>query len=254
MDILNQRQTEIIDFLKEKEFVSVKELADALEVSLVTVRKDLTLLERNGFLYRTHGGASKKDRYVFEKPILEKEFLQVGEKTKIAQRAAKLVSENDFIVLASGTTIYYLAKELLKIKQFTVCTPSLGVSLLLADNPLINIIQIGGELRKSSRSVVGSIAENDMKQYSSHILFLGIDGIDLNFGISTSNAAEAQLNRTMINQADKVVVLADHTKINKKGFGKIADLSEVDLLITNEPVDRNFIKSIKEKGVEVILT
>ncbi|MGI9525879.1 MAG: DeoR/GlpR family DNA-binding transcription regulator [Weeksellaceae bacterium] len=253
MEKLNLRHTEIIEILEENEFISVKELADKLDVSLVTVRKDLTLLEKKGYVFRTHGGVSKRNLYAYEKPILEKQTLQVDEKIKIAKKATSLISENDFLVLASGTTVYYLAQELLSFNQLTVCTPSLSVSILLGENPLMNIIQIGGELRKSSRSVIGSIAENAIKQYSAHLLFLGVDGIDLNFGISTSNAAEAQLNKTMLSQADKVVVLADATKINKKGFGKIADIEEIDILITNKPIDHAFLHAIQERGVEVLL-
>ncbi|MXV37375.1 DeoR family transcriptional regulator [Flavobacteriaceae bacterium Ap0902] len=251
MERINQRQTKIIEFLEDKEFVSVKDLAEALDVSMVTIRKDLSILERNGYLYRTHGGASKKDRYAFERPVNEKQTIQVEEKAQIAKKAATFVSENDFLVLGSGTTVNYLAKELLKMNRLTVCTPSLNVSMTLAENLLINIIQIGGELRKSSHSVIGSIAENGIRQFSSHLLFLGVDGIDLKFGISTSNAAEAKLNQVMIEQSDKVVVLADSTKINKKGFGKIADIDCVDILITTKSADAQYLKALEENGIEV---
>lgn len=252
MEGVNQRQKKIIEMVDEKDFVSVKELGEIFDVSLVTIRKDLSFLEEKRFLYRVHGGASKLQRYVFERSVIEKEQERIEEKKKIAKAALSLVKENDILVLASGTSVYYLAKELVRLRQLTVCTPSLRASLALAENQLINIIQLGGELRKSSRSVIGSMAESSILQFSSHLLFLGVDGIDVNFGISTSNAAEARLNQMMIQQAEKVVVLADSTKINKRGFGKIADIDAVDILITNAPVDPTFLKSVTDLGVEVI--
>lgn len=253
MEGINQRQKKIIELVNEKDFVLVKDLADSFNVSLVTIRKDLTFLEEKKHLYRIHGGASKRERYVFEKPVVEKELIQTQEKKEIAKKAASLVKENDFVLLASGTSIYYLAQELKAFNKLTVCTPSLGVSMALSDNQMINVIQLGGELRKSSRSVVGSTTEEYTKQFSSHLLFLGVDGIDLNFGISTSNAAEARLNQVMIEQSDKVVVLADSTKINKRGFGKITGIENIDILITNQPVDEVFLKEVEDLGIEVII-
>lgn len=253
MDGLNPRQQDIFDLVQSQDFVSVKELGEKLNVSLVTIRKDLTLMENMKLLYRTHGGASKRERYVFEKPVMEKTKIRVEAKTKIAQAAATLVKEDDFLVLASGTSIHYLATELKKFNHLTVATPSLYVSHELAFNPLIDIIQIGGELRKSSRSVIGSMAEKSVEQFSSHLLFLGVDGIDLDFGISTSNSAEAQLNRVMIQQSNKVVVLADASKINKKGFGKITDISDIDILITDQEIEEKFRKGLEEHGIEVMI-
>ena len=135
----------------------------------------------------------------------------------------------------------------------TVLTSSLRVAIELCNNPNINVIQLGGEVRKSSTSIVGSISEGILKQFSCNKLFLGVDGIDLEFGISTSNAAEAHLNQVMIECADKTVVLADSSKLNKKGFGKIASLDEVDYLITDNGIGEEDRSTLEERGVTVIV-
>lgn len=155
--------------------------------------------------------------------------------------------------MASGTTVHYLAQALQSFDYLTVLTPSLRVAIDLCGNKNIHTIHLGGEVRKSSTSTIGIIAEETLKKFSVNKLFLGIDGIDINFGISTSNASEAHLNELMIKQANKVIVLADSSKMQKKGFGKICELSEIDVLITDSSVDENFIMQLEEAGVEVII-
>ncbi|WP_419868972.1 DeoR/GlpR family DNA-binding transcription regulator [Chryseobacterium sp. CT-SW4] len=253
MEKLIARHNDILKELDEKEYVLVQDLCEKLNVSSVTIRKDLNYLESLGLLFRNHGGASKHVRYAYEKNVNEKENINVEAKQNVVRAAIELIQENDCIILASGTTMHYFARMLVSFGQpLTVLTSSLRVALELCNNPHINIIQLGGEVRKSSTSIVGSISENILRQFSCNILFLGVDGIDMDFGISTSNAAEAHLNQLMIECADKVVVLADSSKLNKKGFGKIAPLDKVDYLVTNEGISAEDKKKLEEMGVSVI--
>lgn len=250
----NERHQLILSLLEKKEHISVQELSDSLNVSLVTIRKDLTLLENEGYLYRTHGGASKKPRYAFEQSVIEKENINVEEKYKIAQKALSYIEENDFILLASGTTLHYLARIIEGFENLTILTSSLRVAIETCKKPKINTIQLGGDVRKSSTSVAGSISESILNQFSCNKLFLGIDGIDIDFGISTSNAAEAHLNNIMIERSDKVYVLADSSKINKRGFGKICNIDKIDVLITDNNIEKSDLKKLESVGVEVIIT
>ncbi len=247
----NKRQQEILDILAKQSYITVHELSERLKVSLVTIRKDLTLLEQQSYLYRTHGGASIKPRYAFERNVVEKENINVEQKNKIAKKALNFINDNDFIILASGTTIHYLARNIANFKNLTVLTSSLRASLEICNMNNINIIQLGGEVRKSSTSVIGSVAESTLKQFACNKLFLGIDGIDTEFGISTSNAAEAHLNKLMIESASKVYVLADSSKINKRGFGKICDLDQIDVFITDSGIEPNDLKKLEEAGINV---
>ncbi|MCX8677812.1 MULTISPECIES: DeoR/GlpR family DNA-binding transcription regulator [Apibacter] len=250
---LNRRQQLIIDELDEHNFTKVNELCEKLNVSAVTIRKDLQYLENTGLLYRTHGGASKQPLYAFEKNINEKEFVQVMQKQKIAKAALKFVNDQDFIILASGTTVYYLAKIISGYEKLTIITSSLSVSMELSKDSFIDVIQLGGNLRKSSISVIGSLAESELKKFSCNKLFLGIDGIDLDFGLSTSNSTEAHLNKVMIEQSEKVIVLADSTKINKRGFGQICSLDKVDVLITDNDITEKDLTTLEDNGIEVIV-
>lgn len=250
----NKRHETIMSILNENDYVSVQKLSDTLGVSLVTIRKDLTVLEKGGYLYRTHGGASKKNTYAFELNVIEKESINVEQKVKIAQKALSYINENDFILLASGTTIHYLSRIIDNFNNLTVLTSSMRVAIEMCKKPNINTIQLGGTVRKSSTSVVGSISESILNQFSCNKLFLGVDGIDTHFGISTSNAAEAHLNKIMIDRADKVYVLADSSKINKCGFGKISNIDKIDVLITDEFIKKSNIKELESVGVEVVIT
>ncbi|UKB84418.1 DeoR/GlpR family DNA-binding transcription regulator [Chryseobacterium sp. MEBOG06] len=252
MEKLIPRHDEILKELDEKGHVLVQDLCEKLNVSSVTIRKDLNYLESLGLLFRNHGGASKQVRYAYEKNVVEKENINVEAKQAIAKAALPLIQENDCIILASGTTMHYLARMLVNFGPLTVLTSSLRVAIELCNNPNINIIQLGGEVRKSSTSIVGSISEGIIKQFSCNKLFLGVDGIDLEFGISTSNAAEAHLNQVMIDCADQTVILADSSKLNKKGFGKIAGLDQIDYLITDNGISFEDQAKLEEIGVNVI--
>lgn len=252
MEKLLPRQDEILKELDEKGHVLVQDLCEKLNVSSVTIRKDLNYLESLGLLFRNHGGASKQVRYAYEKNVGEKESINVEAKQAIAKAALSLIQENDCIILASGTTMHYLARMLVNFGALTVLTSSLRVAIELCNNPNINIIQLGGEVRKSSTSIVGSISEGILKQFSCNKLFLGVDGIDAEFGISTSNAAEAHLNQIMMECADQTVILADSSKLNKKGFGKIAALDQVDYLITDNGICAEDRAGMEEVGVKVM--
>lgn len=250
---LNKRQQFILDEIESQKFVEVNALSEKSGVSTVTIRKDLKYLENNRLLYRTHGGASKESQYAFERNVNEKEFVQVSQKKKIAEEALKFINNNDFIILASGTSIHYLARILTGFKKLTVVTPALYVSLELTQDPFIDVIQLGGTLRKSSASVIGIIPETDLKGFSCNKLFLGADGISVTYGLTTSNAPEAHLNQIMIESSEKVIVLADSTKINKRGFGKICDIEHVDILITDSGISKEDLEAFENIGIEVIV-
>jgi DeoR family transcriptional regulator of aga operon len=134
-----------------------------------------------------------------------------------------------------------------------VLTPSLKVSLELCKEQGIDTIQLGGDIRNNSTSAVGPIAESILGQFSCNKLFLGADGVDLEFGLSTSNALEAHLNKAMIDVAEKVIVLADSTKMNIRGFGKICNLNRIDVLITDSGIDNTTKAKLEELGINVVI-
>nr|WP_314896402.1 DeoR/GlpR family DNA-binding transcription regulator [uncultured Flavobacterium sp.] len=253
MTIINRRQEDILKELNQKGYVNVVDLCEIHNVSTVTIRKDLNFLENEKLLHRTHGGASKQPIYAFERDVNDKEGLQVEQKKQIAKEALKYIDNNDYVILGSGSNIHYLSRIITGFQKLTVLTPSLRVSLELSKETKIDTIQLGGDVRNSSTSVVGPIAEATLSQFSCNKLFLGADGIHLDFGLSTSNSLEAHLNQAMIDVSEKIIVLADSTKMNIKGFGKICNLDKIDVLITDSGIDPEIKTKLEEIGIYVVV-
>ncbi len=250
---VSERHKVILDILRVQGSVSVLDLAERLNVSEVTIRKDLTTLECQNLLYRTHGKAIPISPYIGDRHINEKEKQAVLEKSAIGREAANLIYDNDSIIIASGTTILYAAKEMADKRGLTVVTASVTVSSVLSQNKYIDVVQLGGLVRESSVSVVGSFAENMLKLFNCSKLFMGADGLDLDFGVTTTNLMEANLNRMMMDTAQKTILLIDSTKFGKKGFSKICGVEEIDHIITDSGISQAYVDNLRERGVEVTI-
>lgn len=248
-----ERHQLILDELREKKHVKVLDLCELLDVSAVTIRKDLKLLEEKGLLIRTHGGASLENPYINEKPIQEKEKISIGEKSKIAEAAAQLINENDSIMIASGTTVQQLAKAIQPKVKLNVITSSLYVALELLKHPEIEVIQLGGHLRHSSGSAIGHYADQILNSVSCNQLFLGVDGIDLDYGCTTTSLEEAILNKKMIDCAQKTIILADSSKFGKRSFGRICGLENINEIITDSNISLSTKEKLTELGIQVTM-
>ncbi|HEY9260004.1 DeoR/GlpR family DNA-binding transcription regulator [Chitinophaga sp.] len=255
MSMINiaERHKFILGKLQEKGYVNVLELCKELDVSGVTIRKDLKLLEDKSLLFRSHGGATVQNPYTIDKPVNEKENIRREEKHSISLAAAALIVPNDAIIIASGTSVLALAKNIQPKGHLTVITAALNVALELLRRPEIEVIQLGGHLRNSSTSVTGSYAEKILEDFSCSKLFLGVDGIDLEFGLTTTNIMEAHLNQKMMATAQKTIVLADSSKFGKRGFGRICGLEDIDEVITDQGVGEHVIKKMEDLGVKVTI-
>lgn len=248
---LAERHQFILNRIHQDQYINVVDLCNELNVSSVTIRKDLKLLEDKKLLFRTHGGATVNNPYTVDRYVNEKEQLHPVEKDRIGAAAASLLQPNDSIVVASGTTLISFVKNIAKGLNLTLVTSSLHVSLEFLHSPDIEVIQLGGVLRKSSSSVTGSYAEQILEDFYFNTLFLGVDGIDLEHGLTTTNAMEAHLNKQMIKVSQKVVVLADSSKFGKRGFGKICGFEDVDQIITDKGISMQILKHLEGLGVTV---
>jgi DeoR family transcriptional regulator of aga operon len=250
---LAERHQFILGKLQKEGNLNVVELCKELKVSSVTIRKDLKVLEDKSLLFRTHGGATLNNPYIVDRPVNEKEKFQSAEKMSIGAAAATLVHDNDSIIIASGTTMLSFAKSIPAKAGLTVITSALNVALELMKFPTVEVLQLGGLLRKSSSSVMGSYAETILADFFCSKLFLGVDGIDLDFGLTTTNAMEAHLNKQMIAVSQKIIVLADSTKFGRRGFGKICGLDEVDQIITDSGVSEHVVQALEGLGITVTI-
>jgi len=250
---VTERHQYILQKLNEKGSVNVLDLCNALNVSSVTIRKDLKALEDKNLLYRTHGGGTKSDPYTADRPVNEKEKINSSQKTNIGEAAARLVEPNDCVIIASGTTVLAMARNIHPRGNVTIITAALNIAAEIMHHPEIEVIHLGGILRKSSSSVTGTYAEKMLEDFSCSKLFLGVDGIDIDFGLTTTNMMEAQLNRKMIEASRKTIVLADSDKFGKRGLARICGLEEVDHIITDKNISEHMLNTLREMGIEITI-
>ena len=253
MTSIAERHKYILESLAKNGFIKVNEIAKELEVTPVTIRKDLKHLEEKKLLYRTHGSASPVNPLTSDIDVNEKEKLRKEEKKRIATAAAKLIEENDSIIIASGSTVHTFAEHITPINHLTVVTASLMTSLLLNTINNIEVIQLGGIVRKNSFSVIGDYTSLFFEQITCSKLFLGVDGIDLEYGITNSNIEEAVLNKKMIEASLRTIILADSSKFGRRGFGKICSLDCIDVIITDSGISQSMAQAIEEMGIELII-
>ncbi len=248
---LNQRQRHdsIMEMLQVNGSLTVGYIAEQLNTSEVTIRKDLTFLESNKKLYRSHGKAILIESHTFNKHINDKEKQKMAEKIAIGKSAAALICEGDSVIIGSGTSTLYFAKEITPPRSITVLTSSIPVAAEVSQKEIDEVVVLGGIMRKSSVSTVGPFAENIINQFACSKLFIGADGVDLDFGLTTTNTLEANLNREMIKSSDKVILLADSSKFGKRGFSKICGIDSVDHIITDSNISESHIKRINELGI-----
>lgn len=250
---ITERHQLILSRLLQAGYVNVLDLCNELNVSSVTIRKDLKLLEDKNLLFRTHGGASMKNPYTVDKPVNEKEKLQSSEKTKIGMAAAQTIEPEDSIIIASGTTVLALAKNIKPQGNLTVITSALNVALELLSHQNVEIIQLGGILRRTSSSITGTYAQAMLADFFCSKLFLGVDGIDIEYGLTTTSVVEAHLNRQMIKTSQKVIVLSDSTKFGRRGFGRICGIEEVNQVITDKGIPAHYVNHLESIGIEVTI-
>lgn len=249
---MNQNRRErIVQIVNEKNTISNDEIMSTFGVSIETVRRDLAYLENRGLLKRVYGGAVKKKFLSVEPKYLSREDVNVAEKEGIAIEAESFINENDTVFFDLGTTVQTLAKKVNQEKKITAFTNSLRTAISLADKGQ-KVILPGGALRSGEYSVSGSIAEDCMSKFNVDKAFIGAGGITEN-GITDFDIEEARLRSKIIKNSQKVIVLADYSKIGVKATCNVCDIEDVDVLITDDKAPLETLKNFEKLGVEVIV-
>jgi DeoR/GlpR family transcriptional regulator of sugar metabolism len=247
-----ERLEKIIALLEKEDRLVTKNLPEILNTTSVTIRKDIAILEQRGLLKRTHGGAIKPRKLFHGLALNEKEKLNLEEKIRIAKKAAKLIFEGDTIILDSGSTTSFIAKEIKHMKGITVITNAINiVSILL--NSDIDVILIGGSLLKETSTLVGPLADDVLRKLSADKLFIGVDGIDFEVGLTTPNILEANTSRVMMEMSGEVILVVDASKFGRRSLGVISKVSEVNSIITTKKLSENELKKFADYGVEVFI-
>ncbi len=249
-----ERRREIVAGLKRDGRCLVAELARRLEVSEVTIRQDLDILEKEGLLRRTHGGAILDAKIGLERPFQVEETSHKTEKDRIAFAAADLVSTGDTLILDVGTTVTAAARRLVdQRKKPTVFTNGLNIAAILEADPDITTVVTGGTLRPKQHSLVNPFAEFILPRIRADIAFIGANGVEAEHGVTNVNVAEAEMKALFVKAARRRVVLADSSKIGQVALAKFAELAEIDLVITDLAAPEEAVEALREKGLEVKL-
>jgi DeoR/GlpR family transcriptional regulator of sugar metabolism len=244
------RHNDIINILTRLKKVSVQDLTERLNVSEVTIRKDLTQLEEKGKLLRTHGGAVLAEDREHLRTLSTRLHEKVPHKRAIASRARELVREDDTIYIDSGSTCYFLAREV-KGMTLRVVTNSIDVMAELAPSATISLYSLGGSFRPEAGAFIGPVAEEALRFFQIETCFLGTTGISPEGLFSSQNTIEAQLKRKVRGASQRAAVLADHTKYGIKAFAVFSDALGIDILVTDEAFGG--ISELESRGLEVIL-
>lgn len=252
---LDERKQMILTLLSNEKAISMQELGKLLHYSQATLRRDVTVLEENGLLRRTHGMIHQVDVVQNIVPSAQdRSLVNSGVKRQIARRAAQLVQEQGTIILDSGTTTSMLAQELLD-RHLNIVTNSLEISILLSQSKS-QVISCGGLLEPRHLCFVGPVAENFLSDIEASILFLGTSGVRGASGLTTSSPLQLNIKQAMIQSAKRRIVLFDPSKFNAACLFLFSDFSDIDTIITLQPApdseEERYLNEIERKGVEII--
>ncbi len=251
-----ERRNRILELLQVSRTITVQALCDALAASEATIRRDLTILESEGRLERTHGGAilSFQTRPNIEESFQEKESRYGAQKRAIALKAFGYLKENDSIVLDAGTTTFELARLIgQSTLHITVITNSTILAGELAGNPNLELIALGGKVRLHTQATVGSIAIETLQRFNINKAFIAVNGISADRGPTTPDLEEAAIKNAMLTAGFERFVLADHTKFNRIFLCQIAPISMIDTIITDADLDPALVPAFEQQDVQVVI-
>ena len=248
-----ERQQHILDRARAAGRVDVNSLAEALDVTPETVRRDLTILERHGVLRRVHGGAIPVERLGFEPGVETRTERYVAEKERIAKAALPHLPDEGTILLDAGTTTLRLAELIPRDHELTIVTNSLPIATMVAQHPGLSLYLLGGRVRGRTLAAVGAWVTDALSDVFVDVAFIGTNGLSVERGLTTPDQSEAAAKRAMITAARRSVVLTDHTKIGVDHFSRFADLTAIAAVITDNGLDPETAAEIEALGPEVVL-
>ncbi len=248
-----ERQKQIHSLLTRQGRLSVTEIVEQFAISEATARRDLESLASQGKAQRVHGGVIAVEQAPPELPILERESEQADEKTRIGLSAANLVADKETVFLGSGTTVLEAARNLRNRKNLTVITNSLPVLNALAGAEGLTVISLGGMLRNSEMSFIGHITEQALSEVRVDKVIMGTRGVSLEHGLTNDYLQETLTDRAILKIGREVILVADHTKVNRVATALLAPLDSMHTFVTDSKADKKFIQALKKIGIQVIV-
>lgn len=247
-----ERHARIIEVARSAGRVEVARLADELDVTPETIRRDLTSLERQGLLRRVHGGAIPIERLGFEPTVGTRAAVLTSEKERIAKAALALLPEEGSILLDAGTTTARLADGLPEDRELTVVTNGLDIAVTLAARPNLTVLTLGGRVRGRTLAAVDVWALEALRDTFVDVAFLGTNGISVERGLTTPDPTEAAVKRAMIGAARRSVVLGDRTKVGADHLIRFGELDQIDTFVTDSDLDLELAGELEATGMRVV--
>lgn len=246
------RMAHIREHLRRHQEINIGTLATKLGVSEMTIRRDLDVLERDGTVQRTHGGAILAERMSFEFEFHQRRLAMREEKLAIARRARGFVSDGQRIILDTGTTTLELAMLLRGFRNLTVITPSLAVASALQHAEGVEVILLGGSLRRGQPDLTGGLTEHMLELLTADLAFQGADAIDMDGNMYNNDVQLARADERMRKSADQVYILADHSKLGKRALVRLGHLRDVAGFITSNGLTAEQEKHLRKAGAPLI--
>ena len=246
-----QRREEIIDLIRENGKVRVSELSKKYEISEVSIRKDLEVLEAQGQLSRVHGGAVGLNKLYVNMDLSERFKTNAQAKRKLAEFAASFIEDNDTIMMNAGTTLTYVLRAIRDKKNITIVTNSVQNATEAALFTSFNVILLGGELDSKYQFTYGEDAIKQLENYHANKCILSVDGICSTAGLTLYYSNEAPLAKKMIECSGEVIVTADSSKLGKNVFARVTDASKMNVLVTTSSDNRAELERLKKLGVKI---
>ncbi len=252
-----QRQIDLQQYINVKGTATIQELLDVFHISKATLNRDLTDLENDGQIHKVHGGVvSNVSSGLFELPITKKEIYNRQYKEWIAKKACSLIHSNQSIILDSGSTIYYLAKELVKrqdLENLTVITADLKVAYTLADQDQIALFVLGGMKHEASYDLYGSNIVSLLDSINADVYFMATSAFDEKIGVTHTNMDDVNTKKAMMRNSKRVVLCTDSSKHGLVKRWSICDMNKIDTVISDINLEENAVQTLKEQCQEVIL-
>lgn len=248
-----ERKTTIMESLEKEEKVQVRMLAHILQVSDETIRRDLDRLEKEGFLKKVYGGAVKTKIHSWELPFDEKTTINKKEKQAICKAAASLVEDGDIIMIGNGTTPLDMIPYLADKNEVTLITHSVPIMLGAMDVFKGRVIFIGGEIERNQKYTSGPLSERMLELLQANKAFICAGGISTVNGITDYDISGSSISRKMMERAEEVIILADHTKFGKTTFANMCSLTDATKIITDHRCPNEWKKIIAENGIELLI-
>jgi DeoR/GlpR family transcriptional regulator of sugar metabolism len=246
------RQEQILELLERDGRVSVSDFSARMDVSEMTVRRDLQLLEQRGVLTRVHGGAVPVQSRSYEPPFAVRMLRNPEGKRRIGQATAALLQDGETVVLDAGTTMLEVARAL-SGRELRILAVNLRVAEVLADESGISLMVSGGAVRPGEQSLVGPLAERAFADLAFDTLVLAAGGVDAAIGVTDYRLEDASLKRAALSSARRCVAVADSSKLGQVAFARTCPIEDLDILVTDDDAPPALVAEFRAAGVEVVL-